>query len=277
MVEPVSQREYWGGRVGAEWAARADQTDAMLGGVADAAFARAAFKAGERVLDIGCGAGATSVEIARRVSPGGFVLGVDISPQLLTVARQRASAGNVEFVEADAATLAADANFDVAFSRFGVMFFEDPAPAFAHIRSLLRPAGRLVFACWRTLEENGWATAPIAAIAPMLAAPLAPTDADAPGPFAFADSSKIKRILAEAGWRGVEVTRWDGDIPVGGCGELQQIGDFVLRIGPCARAIADQMLDAGEAKRRLLEYMAPLYRDGAVRLPAACWLASANP
>ncbi|MBL8538487.1 MAG: methyltransferase domain-containing protein [Hyphomonadaceae bacterium] len=275
MAETPTQKEYWSGKVGGEWAAHAVQIDAMLAGVAQAALLRAGFKAGERVLDIGCGAGATSLEIARRVGASGSVLGVDLSPPLLAVARMRAS-GAAEFVEADATHFSADVAFDAAFSRFGVMFFEAPEAAFANIRSLLRPAGRLVFACWRAVTENDWATAPMIALAPMLGTPPVPPDADAPGPFAFADPKKVERILSGAGWRDIEIARWDDHIPVGGEGDLPKIADFLLHIGPCARALAEQGLDPAMAKARLIEHLEPLYRDGAVRLAAACWIVSAT-
>lgn len=276
MPGQPSQKEYWGGKVGDEWAAYAKQIDIMLAPIAEAALERAKFQPGERVLDIGCGAGGTSLEIARRVGPGGSVVGVDLSPQLLTVARQRGGAMPVEFIEADAARVQFDQPFDAAFSRFGVMFFEEPAPAFHHIRSLMRPAARMNFACWRGIEENGWATTPLDALRPMLLAPLTPPDPNAPGPFAFADRDKIVRILSEAGWRNADVARWDGDIPIGGGGEVSAIAEFLLRIGPCARAIADQALDMDEARKRLEAHLKPLHRDGGVALTAACWLVSAD-
>ncbi|MGE3143152.1 MAG: class I SAM-dependent methyltransferase, partial [Hyphomonadaceae bacterium] len=166
--------------------------------------------------------------------------------------------------------------FDAAFSRFGVMFFEEPARAFAQIRAQLREGGRLVFICWRSLQENIWAKTPIEAIAPMLKAPLPPSDPDAPGPFAFADEGKIRDVLSRAGWRDSTLARWDGDISIGGGGDLAEIADFMLRIGPCARAIADQALDAHEARRRVIEFVSPHFRSGGVALPAACWLVSAR-
>ncbi len=277
MQEPLTQREYWSGKVGDEWAVHAERIDAMLAPLTEAALSFSAFKPGERVLDIGCGAGATSLEIARRVGPAGAVLGVDLSPQLLGVARSRASQAGlaVEFLEADAGAAELGARFDAAFSRFGVMFFEAPARAFAHIRSGMRGEGRLRFVCWRALAENLWATTPIDAIRPMLRTPLTPPDPDAPGPHALADEAKVRRVLHEAGWRDISLSRWDGPIALGGGGTLAEAADFMLKIGPCARAIADQKLDAVEARQRVMDRLSAHHGGQGVALPAACWLVAA--
>lgn len=278
MVEQASQKEFWSGKVGTEWATHADRIDIMLRPMTEVALKLAAFRFGEHVLDIGCGAGATSVEIARAVRPGGSVLGVDLSPQLIEVAQERAAAESLaaEFIEADAGAAKFDRAFDAAFSRFGVMFFDDPAAAFAHLRSSMRDGGRMVFVCWRSLPENTWATQPIDAVKPLLNAPLPPFDPNAPGPFSLSEANKIERVLGDARWRGVEITPWDGAIAVGGGGSVEDSADFLLRIGPCARALADGALDAALARRRLIEALAPLHTDRGVELTAACWIVKAT-
>ncbi len=278
MQQPQTQREYWSGKVGDEWAAHAARIDVMLAPVTEAALSAAAVKPGERVLDIGCGAGATSLEIARRVGANGAVIGVDLSPQLLRVARARAAEIGLpaEFIEADAGAGNLGQDFDAAFSRFGVMFFEAPAQAFAHIRRALRDDGSPAFVCWRTLSENPWGALPISAIEPMLAAPLPQPDPDAPGPHALADGDKVRRVLTEAGWRNIALAPWDGEISIGGGGDAESIADFLMRIGPCARAINEHGLDAAEARRRLLDRIAPLHANNTLMLPAACWIVTAN-
>lgn len=275
MSGKPTQKEYWSGKVGDEWAAHTSQIDAMLAAVSEAALSRAAFQPGERVLDIGCGAGATSIAIAHRVAPGGSVVGIDLSPQLIALARKRAADLPAEFLEADAGVIAFDAKFDAAFSRFGVMFFDDPVAAFVNLRAHMRDDGRLVFICWRTIAENIWSTTPIDAIRPLLSAPLPPPDPDAPGPFAFADNVKIERILARSDWRDVRIAPWDGDIPLGG-GDLPTAAGFLMRIGPCARAIADLALDPARVKQLLMEHLAPFAGRGQIALPAACWIVSAR-
>jgi SAM-dependent methyltransferase len=278
VPDKPTQREYWSGKVGAEWAAHADRIDIMLAPIADATLRAGAFQPGERVLDIGCGSGATSLEIARQVGATGAVVGVDLSPPLLTLARSRARDAGVaiEFKEADAGAADIGNSYDAAFSRFGVMFFEEPASAFAHIRAAMRPNGRLAFACWRAMAENAWATVPISAVEPMLTAPLPPPDPDAPGPYAFADPDKIARVLGASGWRNIKLSRWDGDMSIAGGGPLPSLADFLMRIGPCARAIVDQGLDAAEAKSRLIETLAPMYHNNDVALSGACWIVTAN-
>ncbi|PZO55514.1 MAG: hypothetical protein DCF16_02875 [Alphaproteobacteria bacterium] len=276
MTDRPSQKEYWSGKVGDEWASRARGIDAMLWPMTEQALVDAALQAGESVLDIGCGAGATSLEIARRVSPGGKVVGVDISPQLLAVARERGAGLTIDFREADAGSAELGHRFDAAFSRFGVMFFEEPTRAFTHIRTQMKPGGRLVFICWRPMAENGWATTPVDVLRPILIAPLPKPDPDAPGPFAFADRAKVERILSDAGWSGVGVSAWDGDIQIGGGGSPTETAEFLLKIGPCARAIVDQGIDAEAAKARLMEHLAPKHGADGLKLSAACWIVSAR-
>ncbi|HEX8902401.1 MAG TPA: class I SAM-dependent methyltransferase [Vitreimonas sp.] len=272
------QKEYWSGPAAEQWATHADRIDAMMRPMTDDALKLASLKPGERVLDIGCGSGATSLRMAKTVQPGGAVTGVDISPQLLQVARARAAETDlpVSFIEADAGAMQLDPHFDLAFSRFGVMFFDQPSAAFANIRKHMRAGGRMVFVCWRPIAENGWAMVPLEAISPMFETPWAPPNIDAPGPFAFSDPGKIERILKEAGWSNIAIDRWDGDNVIAGGVSLEESAEFLIRIGPCARAIAERSLDVAEVRRRLIERLAPLHNGTGVALSAACWFVSAT-
>lgn len=278
MQPALSQREYWSGKVGDDWALFAERIDVMLAPITAAALDRAAFKTGEHVLDVGCGSGATSLQIARRVGAMGRVAGVDLSPQMLEVARRRASQEGlaVDFFEADAGSADLGDRLDAVFSRLGVMFFAAPTEAFSHIRTFVRDNGRLSFVCWRPLAENIWATIPLEAIQTMLKAPLALADPDAPGPYSLADEVKVRRILRDAGWRDIVMSRWDGLVPIGGGSSLDEAASFMLRIGPCARAIGEQGLDAHDAKRRLMDRLTVHHGENGVALPGACWLVSAN-
>ena len=181
-----AQIDYWNGRAGAKWSARQAELDAMLAPVTAELKARVGSVAGLRVLDIGCGTGETcSIWLAG----GAQVTGVDVSAPMLSSAAQRLQ-GQVKLVLADASVWRGEAPFDLAVSRFGVMFFADPDAAFANIASNLRPGGRLVFACWRALRENEWAAKPLNAIRELL--PPAPAPApNAPGTFAFADGDRL--------------------------------------------------------------------------------------
>jgi len=278
MSEPArpTQREYWNSQVGDEWVLHADAIDKMLADLTQAAFAPLNLQSGERVLDIGCGSGAATLKAAQLVAASGRATGVDISRPLLELARRRAKGrGNLAFFEADAG--AADipgAPFDAAFSRFGVMFFDQPVAAFRNIREAMAPGGRLVFASWRPFAENLWTAQPLAALTPMLKEPLKPVDPDLPGPFALSDAGKIHRILDAAGWRDVSIGRWDGDVVLGA--NAREAAAFLLKIGPCARAINEQGLDAAEVERLLLQFLATIEGPKGIARPAACWIVHAS-
>ncbi|MEZ5959843.1 MAG: class I SAM-dependent methyltransferase [Hyphomonadaceae bacterium] len=273
-----TQREYWNGKVGDEWARQADLMDAMLAPLTSPAIELLALQSGERVFDIGCGAGSTTLKLAECVGPTGAALGVDISEPLLRLANERSSAASsiARFINADvASTPILGAPFDAAFSRFGIMFFDDSAQAFAKIREALRPGGRFVFICWRTFQENGWSSAPLTALKSILKEPVTPADPDAPGPFRLQDPDKIKTITAAAGWRDVSIQPWNGDVLVGGGGGAEAAAAFLLRIGPCARAIADQQLDPALAAKLLSDFLRQHETASGVPLPAACWIVRA--
>ena len=161
----AGQVAYWNEAVGPTWAELQEPLDRQLGPLGRAAMAALKPRPGERILDIGCGSGQTSVELAGAVAPDGAVLGVDISRPLLDTARARSPGANdVTFLEADAQTAAFEPGaFDAAFSRFGVMFFADPPAAFANIRRALKPGGRLAFICWRGMVDNPIMTLPMMA------------------------------------------------------------------------------------------------------------------
>src|SRR5580692_9070825 len=198
-----AQREFWNSEATRRWVTEQARIDRLFAGVTDAALAAAAPKPGEHALDIGCGTGTTLLRLADAVGPSGRVLGVDISEQQLTLARRRiAEAGSAQAsVELhDAATYPFSAgDFDLAFTRFGVMFFADPIAAFTNIRRALKPGGRLALAVFRPGPQNPWATASIAAIR-HLVTPPAPPGPEEPGQFSWGDPARVHRILEGAGF-----------------------------------------------------------------------------
>jgi SAM-dependent methyltransferase len=219
-----------------------ERLDALFAPVTEIAIEAAAPRSGERAIDIGCGCGATLLELARRVAPAGSVLGVDISAPMAARARERIAAGklsNAEVLTTDAATHGFPPNHaDLLFSRFGVMFFSDPTGTFAHLRQAMRQDGRLLFAVWRSLAENHWARVPIEAARPLLPAEQ-PADPAAPGPFALADPDRVRRILAEAGWRKVNLARHEVPIRLAGPGRIDEAAELATRVGPLARALGE--------------------------------------
>jgi SAM-dependent methyltransferase len=271
------QVAYWTG-VGAEhWLARQARNDVMLAPVADAAIAAAAVTAGETVLDVGCGCGPTSVGLARRVGPKGRVVALDVSPLLIERARQlHAGGANIEWALADAATHAAPGPiFDLIFSRFGVMFFGDPAAAFANLRHGLKPGGRLLFACWRKPAENPWMMVPLHEaykFVPRLPK-LGPED---PGPFSFADPERVTRILTAAGFAAPRFTPLDVSLDLAGGAGLDAAVALSIETGPTSRAFEGQP----EAARKsaigaIREALAEHLKDGRVALAGAVWLVAA--
>lgn len=231
---------------------------------------------GGNVLDIGCGAGATTLAMARRVGNGGHCLGLDISQPLVALAKARAQAegvANARFVASDAQTYAFDpGRFDALISRFGVMFFDDPIAAFANMRQAARRRGRLTFLAWRSPAENDFMTTASRAAAPFLPPAPAP-DPNAPGQFAFADDARVKRILEASGWSSIEVERVDVPCQISE-GDLMT---YVTRLGPVGAALREvDKVTAQKIKEALPPAFARFLNDGAVRFNAACWLVRAQ-
>ena len=227
---------------------------------------------GEHIVDIGCGFGQTSLALAAQVGPTGSVVGIDISKPMLELALRRPRCApdlRVTFRQLDAQT--GDLGhgvFDAAFSRFGVMFFSDPVAAFANIRTWLKPGGRFAFVCWRTLRENLWVQVPLQAALAFIP-PVAPPDPTAPGPFSFADASRVRSILAEAGFESVTINPFDADI---GGTDIEQTVTLALNVDPLGVALREHPKlteDVANAVRTSLsKYVTP----AGVLMPAAVWL-----
>lgn len=272
----VLTEAYWNDAGGNAWVEHQGLLDRLNQPVGDIVAGRADPGAGARVLDVGCGAGATTLDMARRIGPDGLAVGVDVSEPLLELGRQRARAeavANVDFVRADAGTHDfGEGTFDAAISRYGVMFFEDPDAAFANLRRAMRPGGGLTFACWRSAAENPLTLVPLEAAAPFLPEPpRAPTDG--PGRFAFADADRVRGVLERSGWRRVAIEAIDVETPL----SLDELTTLSLQLGLLATLLPQQ--DEGVRERigeavaaRLESYV----EDGRVPMTAACWLVTAT-
>lgn len=276
----AEQIEYWNETSGARWVEMNDLIDAQISPLGEAAMMRAAVTPGERILDIGCGCGQTSLQLAEKVGADGQVLGLDLSAVMLGRARERAErAGlsNLEFRNADAQTESLGGGFDLLFSRFGVMFFASPEEAFSNLRSALRPGGRLTCVTWQSLGLNTWMQVPLAAAAKHLPPSGPPPDPTAPGPFSFADSVRVEAILAAAGFEQIAHESLERDLLVGGGRSLDETVSFVIQLGPAGAALRDAD-DALRSKvavevRSALE---PYADESGVRMPAAAWIVSAR-
>jgi len=274
----ADQIAYWNGPGGQHWADRQQAQDVVLGPVSEVLIDRARARSGERIVDVGCGCGATAIALAHQVGPTGHVLGVDISGPMLARGRQVAPAGlPVEFVLADATVHPFEpAGFDLLVSRFGVMFFAEPARSFANLHRGLRPSGRLAFACWRDPRENPFFMAPLQAAykhVPKLPQ-LGPED---PGPFSFASEARVRRILGEAGFSGVEMEPCNLALDIAIGRGLDTAVQSALEIGPAARALAEQPPDVvAAATDSIREALAVYLRGQSVPLPASIWIVTAQ-
>lgn len=276
----AQQIQYWNEAAGETWAAREDILDQMIAPIGERVLALAAAAPGEKVVDVGCGCGATTLELARQVGLKGAVLGVDVSRPMLGRALARAKARGLthtNFVLADAQT--ADLgreDFDLLFSRFGVMFFADPTAAFANLRRAVRAGGRLAFVCWQPLQRNPWMLVPTIAIARHAA--MSPPDPNLPGPFAFADPERVRSILSRANFTEVAIDAVELSLAPGG-GDPNRAAEFALEIGPGAAAL--RAAGAGPELRAraadsVREAFGPFIQNGVLRMPASIWLVHAR-
>jgi SAM-dependent methyltransferase len=275
----AEQIAYWSGNGGAAWAASATRMDRELGSLGELAMDALGPLAGAAVLDIGCGAGTTTLELARRAGPSGRAAGVDVSPTLLAIARGRAAAvgiSNVTFTQADAQDLAPGAVFDAAFSRFGIMFFADPVAAFTSVRGCVRPGGSLGFVCWQPLAQNPLFSAARVAVEEATGTRQPPSDALGPGPFALADPSRIRQILAGAGWTGVQVRPYADVLLLDDAAVSERVAATTTP-GSASSAL-DGVSDEVRVQvaERVRAALLACRRDGAVRLRRAVWLVTAR-
>jgi SAM-dependent methyltransferase len=274
----AEQIEYWNQKAAPTWITQNARLDEMLAPFGLAVMERARVRAGERVLDVGCGVGQTSLQLAARVGPTGSVLGVDISAPMLERARERARAeklANVRFENADAQTFAfTPGGVDLVFSRFGVMFFADPAAAFANIARALRSGGRLAFVCWQAMGQNPWMRDAIVALAKHVAMPPPPAP-EAPGPFAFADAARVRGILERAGFRNVAHEPLTGENFLGKT--IDEALAFVSEVGPAGTALRDATPAQREAATGAIrEMLAGHLTPAGIRMAYASWIVTAE-
>ncbi len=273
----MTDQSEWTGKVGNSWAHEWERTDRSFIPVTERLMGVATASAFAQAADIGCGAGDVSVRLAEG-HPSARITGIDVSTDLLEVARRRGEQHtNLRFEQADAACWTAGEGEcpDLLISRHGVMFFEDPIAAFAHLREQASAGARLVFSCFRERADNGWVGELTASLPPTDNASAEP---ESPGPFAFGSSRRVEGILAQAGWRDIAFEAVDYGM-IGGEGEnaVDDALSYFLRIGPAARVLA--LLDGAERAKSLDSLRCVMERHlegGKVALPAACWIVTAR-
>lgn len=269
----------WSGEQGERWLANVDAFEAMLAPIGAALLAKVDYQAGERVIDIGCGGGASTRAIARAVAPGGEVLGLDISPDLIAHAdKLSADAAGIGYVCGDAAAFALEGEpFDRLHSRFGSMFFDDPHGGFKNLRTLLKPGARMDLAVWAHPRDNPWMMEMMGVVRRHVEIPQA--DPRAPGPFAFGDLDYLQEVLAAGGFSDVALEAYEGEQAIGGPGAtLEAAAHFAKSAVAVGQILAQQPEDVqAAASEDLLETFAKHYREGeGVMLGCKAWLVSAK-
>jgi SAM-dependent methyltransferase len=273
----AQQAQYWNEVAGPKWVALSAAINGQIEPLGRAAMERAQIEPGQRVLDVGCGCGHTSIELAGRVGARGHVDGLDLSEPMLAEARARAGdPGNLTFRAADVQSHdLGDGVYDRIFSRFGVMFFADPQAAFANLRRALAPGGRMVFVCWQEIGRNPWMAVPGAAAAQHVEMPR-PADPHAPGPFAFADAERVRGLLEAAGFEKVDCEPIEEQLTIGRGMTPGELVEFSLQMGPAGAA----MREADEAVRDRLrasvaEAIEPFRTEAGLVMDSAAWIFSA--
>lgn len=272
------QRAHWGGDDGEYWARHQAQLDRMLEPVLQPLLDFAAPKPASTVVDVGCGCGATLLELARRVGPAGQVIGMDLSEAMLAVAARRLEGhANVRLLHGDAAELPLrGVNAELLVSRFGVMFFGDPAAAFRNLRTGLAPGGRVRFVCWRPIKENPWLQIPLHAAYEHVPH-LPKQQPEEPGPFSFGDPARVTRILTDAGFTAPEFTPLDLPMEVADGGTLDDGAIRSTEFGPVKRALTEQPEEVRAAVvASIRKALAPYAAASGVKLPGAAWLVAAE-
>ncbi len=281
----VTQSEYWNGNAGKQWASLANNQDTLLGKLGEATMDAAGVSIGQSVLDIGCGSGGSTFEISRRIGSDGTVWGVDISKPMLDIAIGRLTShdiGNVKLSEADVTTFNFTNHlFDIAFSRFGVMFFEDPVASFSSIANSLKSNGRLAFCCWRSLSKNEWFELPLNVglkycdqdnqVDPMDAAGHSYT----PGPMAFKDRDIIDKILSDSGFSAISIKDLKSTLVVGLTPTIA--ANNLISIGPLSRLLLNyddqtKALVQTELEQQLMQHVT----SEGVTLKSNIWIITAR-
>jgi ubiquinone/menaquinone biosynthesis C-methylase UbiE len=276
----AAQIEFWNSVAARAWADQYARMDRAVAAITKELLEMAAPQPGERVLDIGCGAGTTVLELARRVGPSGNVLGADVSEPSVARARERIAAAGLrhaEAVVADASVhpFAPDA-FDLAFSRFGVMFFRDPVAAFANVRRAMKPSGRLALAVFRAARKELWPSASLEAVRHLLP-PIPTPGPEEPGPYSWADPARVHRILEGAGFSGVSLSPFDPVIPLAGPSGEAEATDFVMAMGPLMRVLPSLSAAQREKVRETLgTYFKGHTTPQGVVLQAEIWVVRAH-
>ena len=274
----AKQKDFWSGKGGDYWVEKQSEMDIMLNPLGEKALAKLDLKSNSEVLDIGCGCGATTLEIAKQVSEG-TVTGLDISVPMLDKAESEAGIqgiANVDFrvVDVQVDQLASE-KYDYVYSRFGVMFFDDPYEAFKNIFSSIKEGGELSFVCWQDPSLNPWQSLSVQVIRGYLDMPSPPPRS--PGPFAFHEKDYVKEILEKSGFSNISFDDNQEDITMFSGKSLQEASEDYLAINPVVTEMLKDSPDdlKAEIVESLKEAFSEFHKGDGLVFPSATWVVSA--
>jgi SAM-dependent methyltransferase len=273
----LGQRDYWTGDGVHVWQEHGQWWEKIFAPFGVAMFERAQLQPGQRVLDVGCGWGAATMAAAERVAPGGLAVGLDFSPQMLAVARQRATrSDNIAWLEADAQVHPFEpGTYDAVISRFATMLVDDPRAAFANLHRALRPGGRMAFVCWQEPMKSEWIAVSMAAAVPVVGRPPELGGEDEPGPFAFADGERVRGLVAAAGFGDVALETVTRPLPIGT--DLEDAVGAVMALPETRQMLADTPDGTAAATASALrEAFTPYAGTHGVVMDGSAWLVSAR-
>lgn len=279
MEANKTQAEYWASPAGLKWIEHEHALDAAMADMLDVMLDTAEIASTDRIIDIGCGTGASTIEAARRV-PNGKVLGVDISAPLLARAASRAKAEgahNTSFLLADAQTHDFSTEpFDLLVSRLGMSFFSDTVAALDNLSNALKDSGKMIFVCWASVARNPWFSIPKQAAEERLGL-LPKGDPNAPGPTAFQDCDRVANLMARAGVSNIEARQVD--IALAPPGGVAGAARAASKVGPAARivkAYSGNEADEAAIENAVMIAFEKFNERGAVRVPAVVNLFSCS-
>ncbi len=258
----------WAAARGDKWASHLYGTEPMFAPLDEPLIAALQLNAPCAIAEVGCGGGGTSVEILRQAPAGSVLHAFDVSPSLIEVARARSHAPELSFAVADVATAVPAQRYQRLVSRLGIMFFDDPAAAFANLARWLEPGGRFAFLVWGPLSDNPWLTNVRDVVAQVIPLPI--PDLEAPGPFRYADAGKLRGQLHAAGFADIEAQEWQGPVTIGGALPAAEAAEFALASFSGYGELLNKAGDAAlaEARRLLTARFLELQEEGVIRLDA---------
>ena len=274
------QKAFWSGKGGEIWVSKQDSMDIMLSPLGEEAIKKLNLSSDENVLDIGCGCGSTTISIANEILKNGTISGIDISTPMIEKAKRSVdelSLSNVDFFVKDVQTEDLGENiFSSAYSRFGVMFFDDPFKAFSNILTSLKENGKLSFVCWQSPKLNPWQSLSVQAVRQFIDLPSPPKRN--PGPFAFQEKDYVNDILKKAGFKNIQIEDFQREIDMFYGKALEEAAEDYLSINP---VITKMLKESSQEIRKsvsdsLREAFRPFYNEDKLTFPSATWIISAK-